>query len=368
MKYEKLSNYYKIKSGGTPSRKNSEFYFEGQIPWAKTGDLKNMYLENVNEFITEKGLEQSSAKLFPKGTVLLAMYGATIGNSSILSIDAATNQACAAFLPNEHILSEYLYYFFLSIKSKLISKGVGGAQPNISISILKDIEIPYCSIEKQKEIVNLLNLSRSLIEKRKNQITELSSLAQSLFFKMFGDPNTNSMKWDIKNLGDIVNNENSKRVPIKEADRKKISGIYPYYGATGIVDYINDFKFEGEYLLISEDGKALESRNKPIAFLASGKLWVNNHAHILSYNGHCELQYLQTYIESISIKNYITGIDQYKLNRSNLVKIPVMCPPIELQRQFSDMVKCIEKQISTLKGAQKEFEKKFNSILQISFK
>ncbi|MEB3752094.1 restriction endonuclease subunit S [Geobacillus icigianus] len=185
-RYVKLGSLFDITSGGTPSRKNKAYYENGDIPWVKTGDLKNMYLVDADEYITQQALNESSAKLFPKGTVLIAMYGATIGNCSILSINAATNQACAAFKPNNRIIPEFLYYYLTSIKEKLISLAVGGAQPNISISILRNIEIPLLTINQQERVVSILNKSKELIDKRKAQIEALEQLVQSLFWEMFG--------------------------------------------------------------------------------------------------------------------------------------------------------------------------------------
>ena len=107
----KLGDIFEITSGGTPSKMHPEYYENGTIYWVKTGDLKGKYLISVPSLITEDGLKNSSAKIFPVGTILLAMYGATIGACSILKVEAATNQACAAFLPNEDIDKSYFYYF-----------------------------------------------------------------------------------------------------------------------------------------------------------------------------------------------------------------------------------------------------------------
>ncbi|NBQ68492.1 MAG: hypothetical protein EBU46_06510 [Nitrosomonadaceae bacterium] len=118
-------------SGGTPSR-NIERYFQGTIPWIKTGELGSMYIRDATEHITEEALNNSSAKIFPKGSVGIAMYGATIGKLSIWGMDASTNQACAVGIPTEAINNKFLYYFLLAEKQKLIKAGKGGAQPNIS--------------------------------------------------------------------------------------------------------------------------------------------------------------------------------------------------------------------------------------------
>ena len=118
MKFEKLGNIVSISSGGTPLTSKSEYYNNGTIPWVKTGDLKVRHLINIPDKITQLGLENSSAKLFPVNSVLIAMYGATIGACSILKIKAATNQACAALLPNEKVNHEFLYFYLLSIRGE----------------------------------------------------------------------------------------------------------------------------------------------------------------------------------------------------------------------------------------------------------
>ena len=118
----------------------------GDIPWVKTGDLGEKYLNQVSEYITQEAVNNSSEKLFKKGSVALAMYGATIGKTSILNIDATTNQACAVANPKSCLDNEFLYYFLLNEKPSFVLKGQGGAQPNISQTVIKQHEIhshPY---------------------------------------------------------------------------------------------------------------------------------------------------------------------------------------------------------------------------------
>ena len=188
MKFEKLGNIAKITSGGTPLTSRREYYDNGTIPWVKTGDLKVRHLKNIPDKITKAGLENSSAKIFPVNTVLVAMYGATIGACSILKTEAATNQACAAILPTEKANEEYLYFFLTSIRTFLINKGVGGGQPNISATILKEIKIPVPPKPLQIQIANLLSKAEDLIKQRKESIELLDKFLESTFYEMFGDP------------------------------------------------------------------------------------------------------------------------------------------------------------------------------------
>ena len=140
-------------SGGTPSRRSPHFY-EGSIPWIKTGELGSKYIRGTEEHITEEAILKSSAKVFPAGSVGIAMYGATIGKLSIWAIDASTNQACAVAQPHEDVLNnQFLYYFLLSEKRGLIEAGKGGAQPNISQGILKGWPIRLPPINEQHRTV-----------------------------------------------------------------------------------------------------------------------------------------------------------------------------------------------------------------------
>ena len=148
----KLGNIGFWTSGGTPLRSKKEYY-NGNIPWVKSGELKDRIINNTDEYITQKGLEKSSAKIFDKGTLLIALYGATIGRMGILGIEAATNQACAAF-KTYGVKNKYVYYYLLFKRKYLIEKGQGGAQPNISQGILKEEEIPIPPILEQHRIVS----------------------------------------------------------------------------------------------------------------------------------------------------------------------------------------------------------------------
>jgi type I restriction enzyme S subunit len=140
-------------SGGTPSRNNIEFY-QGSIPWVKSGELDKGIIYDTEEHISEDAVKNSSAKIFPEGTLLIALYGATIGKLAFLGVAASTNQAICGIYKSEAINSKYLFNFLLNRKQKLISQGTGGAQPNISQTILKKLEIPLAPLPIQRAIVS----------------------------------------------------------------------------------------------------------------------------------------------------------------------------------------------------------------------
>ncbi len=150
-----LSDVGKWQSGSTPSRGVSEYY-GGTIPWLKTGDLNDGYINSIPEFITEKALEETSVKMNPVGSVLIAMYGATIGKVGILTFPATTNQACCACSEFNGVYNKYLFYFLISHKDAFIRKAGGGAQPNISKEIIVNTPIPIPPAREQERIVNAI--------------------------------------------------------------------------------------------------------------------------------------------------------------------------------------------------------------------
>ncbi len=138
--------------------------------------------------------------------------------------------------------------------------------------------------------------------------------------------------WPVKTLDQIATNLDSQRVPITKADR--VGGEYPYSGASGIVDYVAEYIFDGDTLLVSEDGANLLARSTPIAFPASGKYWVNNHAHILKFDDMATQRFVEHFLESIPLDEYITGAAQPKLNQRALNSIPIPVPPLAEQQRI----------------------------------
>jgi len=140
--------------------------------------------------------------------------------------------------------------------------------------------------------------------------------------------------WVSTKFEEITQNFDGKRIPLKSSDRKKRQGHYPYYGASGVIDYIDDYIFDGEFLLISEDGANLVARSTPIAFTAKGQFWVNNHAHIVKTHCNIPLKYLSYFFNSIDLLPFITGSAQPKLTQSNLNNIEVPLPPLPEQHRI----------------------------------
>ena len=179
----KLGNIFEISSGGTPSKSHAEYY-GGNIPWVKTGDLKSEYLYEVEDFITEEGLKNSSAKLYEPDTVLIAMYGATIGKVGILGIKTATNQACCVLPANKNMNFKFAFYEFLACKPALLVSAIGGGQPNISQDVIRKQKIAIPPLLEQNIIATYLDKKCSeidnVISAQQKRIALLQELKQSV--------------------------------------------------------------------------------------------------------------------------------------------------------------------------------------------
>ncbi len=164
------------------------------------------------------------------------------------------------------------------------------------------------------------------------------------------------VEFELHKLGDLIEIYNNKRVPLSAKQREGLEKIYPYYGAQGIVDYVDDYIFDGKYILIAEDGENLKSNNKSICTLATGKYWVNNHAHIIKGNDETNTDFLYYKLNSINFAPYITGSAQPKLNKENLLNIELYVPSKEYQDKIAKVLTLLDKKIQTNNQINQELE------------
>ncbi len=171
------------------------------------------------------------------------------------------------------------------------------------------------------------------------------------------------VEWDIKALGKISQFLDNQRKPVKENERS--SGIYPYYGASGIIDYVDDYLFDGEYILLGEDGANIVMRSSPLAFKVKGKMWINNHAHVISPNDNCNIDFLVNILESLNYEKYNSGTAQPKLNREVCESITLPFPPLPEQQKIAEilstqdkLIELQEKKIEQLKELKKAYLQK----------
>lgn len=391
MIFEKLGNLSKITSGGTPSRSKPEYFAHGDIPWVKTGDLGKKFVTEPLEKINNLGLHNSSAKVFPANTVLVAMYGATIGSCAILNFEASTNQACAAFLPSQRLNHEYLYYFLKSIKQTLISMGKGGGQPNISAGLLKNIEIPLLPLDDQIRIAHLLSKVEGLITQRKQHLQQLDDLIKSVFLEMFGDPVRNEKEWDITPCDRVVldissgtsyGGEDRPFESIEEIGVLKISSV-----TKGFFDPL-EFKVVNraqitKSLRFVKCGDFLFSRANTVELVAAccvvpkdyDQLFLPDKLWILTINEQLvKPQFLNYLLKNERyrdvVRNLANGGHDSMLNISmkKFMTLGIPCPSIDLQIQFAIIVEKVEALKSRYQQSLTDLEVLYGALSQQAFK
>lgn len=182
-----LGDVCETTSGGTPLKSKTEYYKNGTIPWLRSGEVAQGFITKSELPITDEGLKNSSAKLLPVNTVLVAMYGATAGQVGLLKIESTTNQAVCGILPNEKFISEFLFQVLKDQKEKIIRFAGGGAQPNISQGIIRNLEIPFPSLEIQKQIVEKIEAEHVLVESSKKLIEIYKQKIKSKISTVWGE-------------------------------------------------------------------------------------------------------------------------------------------------------------------------------------
>ena len=220
---------------------------------------------------------------------------------------------------SDELSAKFLFYYLNHKKDTLIVPLMrGGANVSLTVDSLRNIKIPVPPISVQEELVYILDkfeaLSFELTAELAARKKQYKYYRDSLF--RFDDK---YVEWTT--LDQISKNCDRQRKPVTKD--KRVAGKYPYYGASGIVDYVDDYIFDGDYLLVSEDGANLLARSTPIAFSISGKNWVNNHAHVLKFDSEDLRRYVETYLNSVDLSKYISGAAQPKLNKDNLNRIPI---------------------------------------------
>ena len=349
----KLGDIFEIGSGGTPSKSHPEYY-GGDIPWVKTGDLKSEYLYEVEDFITEEGLKNSSAKLYEPDTVLIAMYGAT----SILKMDACINQACAAFKKNDKVIPEYLYYFLKSQKVKFVKDGVGGAQPNISAGYLKKVEMELPSLDEQRAIVEVLDKTTNIMVMRNQEIASLDNLIKARFVELFGDPVLNPHEWAKPELSDLAD---LKIGPFGSLLHKEdyIEGGHPLVNPSHIVDgritidpklTVSDEKYEELSAYQLKVGDVVMGRRGEMgrcAVVEEEGLLCGTGSLLIRPKGKVTADYIQKIISYPTFKKTIedmaVGQTMPNLNVPIVSGFRIISPPIEVQNSYYDFIAQVDK-------------------------
>ena len=326
-------------------------------------------LDGKNRFVDKNKYYELKRFTIKPGDIIVSCRG-TIGETFIIPENAPLGIMHPSIMkirlkPNVYNIE----YFNLLLKSRLeaYNKSANGSGVKMAISATelgKDL-FPIPPMDEQQKISRIFFMVEHLILLRKQQLAKMDELVKAWFVEMFGEPMSNPMGWKRVRFDSISENLDSKRVPVTESDRK--DGIYPYYGASGIVDWISDYIFDEDILLVSEDGANLLMRSTPIAFSVSGKSWVNNHAHVVRFHDFATQKFIEVYFSLIDISEYITGTAQPKLNQAKLNAMLFCWPPLALQNQFATFVERVDQQKQTVQQSLEKLELMKKALMQEYF-
>ena len=383
IQYKKLGEICDFISGGTPSKSKNEYWKNGNIPWIKISDFKEKYIKCSDEKITKNGLENSSAKLLKKGTILYTIF-ASVGKVAILDIEATTNQAIVGVNLKENNLvdKDFLYYFLCSIENNIKKQARGVAQNNINISILKNVCIPILPISSQKNIVKTLMRLEDILENFKQKKILINFLNKSLFTTMFGDIKTNDKNWKLFEIKEISNIITRGKTP-KYALSSNIFVINQACIYWDKIKYENmKFHIEDESLLflknkdvlINSTGTGTLGRMNIIQNIIHEKFTIDSHVMLVRLKDEKTLPLYfinifmnEKYQKDLLLKCVNGSTNQIELSKEKFSKFKIPVPPIELQNKFAKRIEKIAKLSFEIEEAIKEAENLYNSLMSKYF-
>lgn len=297
------------------------------------------------------------SKLFG-GEIIISNVGANVGTvfrcpQLAYKMSLAPNSVMVKFKGND----DFYFHWLRGFNGQQMLKSIvtGSAQPKFNKTNFKEMLAPVPPIGEQNKIASILNTIDEKIEINKKINNNLEQQAKALYKDWFFDFSPFSTEgnlpdgWHLGTVGDIIQLHDSKRVPLSGSERDKMEKIYPYYGATSLMDYVDNYLFDGIYLLLGEDGTVVDSLGFPILQYVYGQFWVNNHAHIITGKEGFSVEELYLFFSLTNIKSIVTGAVQQKVSQQNLKKVPAIIPSKEALSALDDLIQPIFAQIRNLR-------------------
>lgn len=367
MKY----NRYKIKDliseismGPFGSNIKVECFVDSGIPVLNGSNLIGFALNDGSfRYVTEEKANSLGKANAYRGDVVITHRG-TLGQIVFIPSDSkferyVISQSQFRVKCNEKIMPEYLtYYFHTKIgQHKLLSNASQVGVPALAraSTSFQELEIEIPPMIQQQKVVSLLETIRVKIELNNAINDNLEQQAKALYkdwfldFSPFSSDGTLPDGWRIGTVGDIIQLHDSKRVPLSGTERSKMAKLYPYYGATSLMDYVDNYLFDGIYLLLGEDGTVVDNLGFPILQYVYGRFWVNNHAHIITGKEGFSVEELYLFFGLTNIKSIVTGAVQQKVSQQNLKKVPAIIPSSTALSSFDELIQPIFSQIRNLR-------------------
>ena len=364
-------------AGGTPNRSREDFY-GGTIPWVTSGEVNQSKIIETNEYITDLGYKNSSAKMIPKNTVLLVMYGATAGQVSMLKIPATSNQAVLAIIPCKELDKNYLYHNLRYFKERILFSAQGSGQTNLSKELVEKYKITFpTNTEEQAKIADILSTCDEVIEKTEETIEKYkqikAGMMQDLFTRGLDEngklrptyPQAPDLykyskeldrhipkEWDVKRLDEIGEMKSGDGITAKNIF---ITGMYPVYGGNGLRGYTSNYTHEGEYVLIGRQGALCGNINK-----ASGKFFASEHAVVVTLYDDNNVDWVFYKYTDLNLNQYSEASAQPGLSVQKISKIKIDIPKGPEQKNISIRLNLVDKKIKL----EAEYLNKYKQIKQ----
>ena len=359
MEYKKIEELTTVITGGTPSTSKSEYWDDGHIPWLQSGCCQDCDVKSTEKYITKEGYKNSSTRMMPAGTVMIALTGATAGKVGYLNFEACGNQSITGILPCDMLNQRYLFYYLISQRDKILADCVGGAQAHISQGYVKKIIVPLLPLAEQEQVVCILTQLASIISLRQKELDRLDELIKARFVELFGDPIKNSKGWRVVTIGDVTT-----EVRYGTSKPAVEGGRYPYLRMNNITTDghldLNDLK----YIDISDDeiekcvvrkGDVLFNRTnsvelvgKTATFDLTEDMVIAGYIIRVRLNDRLLPEVFSQYMNLEALKNILRAmakgaVNQANINAQELQSIKIYVPDIELQRQFVEMKEQVDK-------------------------
>ncbi|WP_295522376.1 restriction endonuclease subunit S [uncultured Pseudacidovorax sp.] len=367
-----LTDVARLETGHTPSRKHPE-YWGGNVPWVGIRDATGNHGQTIRktaQYTNELGIRNSSARILPAHTVCLSRT-ASVGYVVVMGVPMATSQDFVNWVCGPELDYRFLKYILLGERSSFLRFASGTTHQTIYFPEVKAFHAALPDLDTQRAVADVLSALDDRITLLHDTNATLEAIAQALFKSWFVDFDPVRAKmagrapegmdeataglfpdaleemdlqvvpegWRYRSLKEVVEIFDSKRVPLSGAERLKRRGPYPYYGAAALMDHVDDYLFNGVYLLTGEDGSVADEAGFPITQYVWGKFWVNNHAHVLQGRNGVATEHVMLSLRHTNIQPFITGAVQAKLSQSNMWRIQFLLPPPSICVAFGEMLR-----------------------------
>ncbi len=376
MEYKRIEELTSVVTGGTPSTSRAEYWDDGDIPWLQSGCCQNCDVYEAEKYITQIGYDNSSTRMMPVNTVMIALTGATAGKIGYLNFEACGNQSITGILPCDELDQRYLYYYLISQRNKILADCIGGAQPHISQGYVKNMSVPVPTKEVQRRIVDKLKGLTVIISQRQNEIELLDDLIKARFVEMFSDE-SNMMK--MSDICSIIT-DGTHQPP------KFVTDGIPFIFVSNVVN--NKLTYDAEKFITQETYDELIKRTPieigdvllstvgsyghPAVVKSDRKFLFQRHiAYLKPKKEIIDSNYLHGALLSPGaqrqIEEGVKGIAQKTLNLSEIKKMVIPVPDLSKQKQFADFIDQVDKSKVAVQKALDETQTLFDSLMQEYF-